>query len=260
MDQQLFTDIKQLGLQENEAYVYLSLLELGSGTVTDISKRAGLNRTTGYAILEKLGLYGIVNCKVVSERKRVYFPEPPIRLKTFLENKKRTAEQRLQEIDNILPKLKDLYKTELKPIIKIAEGVPAMKEMAVHELEAKSDIYSIANIKNYVESFSDMGKERTKGREKYKIKEKCLCIKSPEAEKWYKENYSNKKSDLTEYRWLPENDKYATAGEIVIYDDTVIAILSKESENISFEIKSQTYADFLKMVFEKAWETAEKQS
>jgi sugar-specific transcriptional regulator TrmB len=51
----------QLGLSEKEAAVYLALLSLGKGTVTSITRKAGINRTTGYDILNALATKGIVS-------------------------------------------------------------------------------------------------------------------------------------------------------------------------------------------------------
>ncbi|MBU0546404.1 hypothetical protein KKA13_04090, partial [Patescibacteria group bacterium] len=75
-------------------------------------------------------------------------------------------------------------------------------------------------------------------------------------DKIYKSN--KEKQENTEYRWLPWNDNYSTAGEINIFDDKVIGVLSKPGENIAFEIQSQTFADFLKIVFELAWSNMPK--
>ena len=61
MSELLIKQLENAGLQPNEAKVYLALLGLGRGRVTDISKAAHLNRTTGYDILERLCLYGVVD-------------------------------------------------------------------------------------------------------------------------------------------------------------------------------------------------------
>ena len=53
MNIEYFEKLTSLGLQDNEARVYLALLELGRGNVTEVSKAAGLNRTSGYDILER---------------------------------------------------------------------------------------------------------------------------------------------------------------------------------------------------------------
>ena len=44
----------QAGLSEKESGVYLGILELGRGTVSQISRKANINRTTGYDILDSL--------------------------------------------------------------------------------------------------------------------------------------------------------------------------------------------------------------
>jgi len=53
--------LEGIGLSEKEVAVYLALLELGSGTVSKISRYAGINRTTGYDILDSLANKGLAN-------------------------------------------------------------------------------------------------------------------------------------------------------------------------------------------------------
>lgn len=263
MNPQLFKQLKDIGLKDNEARIYLALLEIGRGTVTQISSRAGLNRTTGYDILERLGLYGLVNRVVTSKKKRIYVPEPPIRLKQFLESKKRQAERRLNEVGSLLPELQTLYKTELKPTIKIAEGKEAMQKLYMNVTESKSTVYSILNLKGYAEAFDEMGTVQSEERFKKGIQEKCLAVDSEVARWWHDKTYlkqSKARQENTAYRWLPWDDRYNTAGEVNIFDDKVIGVLSKPEESIAFEIQSQTFADFLKLTFEMAWGKAEKKN
>ena len=250
-----------LGFTPNEARVYLACLELGKGSVTQISKKAGLNRTTGYDILERLSLRGLINMVMAKNKKRLYSAMPPSRIKQYLQSKKQSYEKRLQKLEKTLPDLKLLYKeTEMKPVIKIAEGFEALKQMAYLELDAKGTIYSFANLENYAENFSEMGNERTKERYSRGIKEKCLSIEGRYAREWWKKNYGEKMKlqKMTEYRWIKPLNNYPTAGEIVIFDDRVIGILSKTSDDSAFEIKSETFANFLKILFEAAWEKGDK--
>lgn len=46
--------LKQLGFSDKEAKVYMASLELGPDTAQEIAKKAGVNRTTTYVIIEKL--------------------------------------------------------------------------------------------------------------------------------------------------------------------------------------------------------------
>lgn len=164
----------------------------------------------------------------------------------------------MEELKNFLPDLQSLYKTELKPVIKFAEGKQAMRETYLHVLDSKSTIYSILNLKGYAEVFDEPGTYQSMERYKRGIKERVLTIDSDTARWWYNKTYkgSRRRQQNTEYRWLKWNDRFSTAGEVNIFDDKVIGVLSTPSENVAFEIQSQTFADFLKIVFEMAWEKA----
>jgi len=52
----------EIGLSKNEAKVYLALLELGSATVGNISKKSKVHRTNVYDSLTKLESKNLVNC------------------------------------------------------------------------------------------------------------------------------------------------------------------------------------------------------
>ncbi|MFA6534556.1 MAG: helix-turn-helix domain-containing protein [Patescibacteria group bacterium] len=245
-----------LGLKPNETAVYLALLELGTGSVTAISHRAGLNRTTGYDILERLALYGIVNRPLGEGKKQTYVVEPPSRLKIYLENKKRRAEERLKELDGLLPGLELLYKTDLKPVIKFAEGKTEMVNMYLHKLDSREPIRAILNLKGYSEDFDEMGQASSAARYKKGIAEKVLAIKNETALSWWEKVYQDKPKlqANTEYRWLaPEAIKELPNGEVNIYNDTTLIMLTKPGEYVAFEITSQSLASFLKIIFDLAW-------
>jgi sugar-specific transcriptional regulator TrmB len=253
MSELLIKQLENAGLQPNEAKVYLALLGLGRGRVTDISKAAHLNRTTGYDILERLCLYGVVD-RGIEGKKKIYLSESPFRMQQFLESRKKQAERRLEELKKFLPDLQSLYKTDLKPSIRFAEGIQAMKNMYLHVLDAKGTVYSILNLKNYAEVFDEFGLYQAVERNKRNIAEKVLAVKSDVGLWWY----NKKLRKTTEYRWLEGTYKDSMSGEVLIFDDKVISMLSKPTENMVFEIQSQTFADFLKIIFEMAWSKAGK--
>jgi len=258
MSANLKQQLENLGLQEYEAKIYLALLELGRASVMQISRLAGLNRTTGYDILERLSLRGLVG-RSGSGKKRLYIAEPPSRLKIFLEEKKRTCEKRLSALEELMPELGSIYKTDLKPVIKFAEGRKEMEKMYYGVLEAKGSIYSVLNLKDYAEFFDEMGTYQSKERARRGIKEKVLAFKNETAIWWHEKTYKNNRArqKVTEYRWLETEKEYSTAGEVNIFDDRVIGLLSSPKENVAFEIKSESFANFLKVIFEIAWKASE---
>ncbi len=260
MDYKISENLQSLGLQPNETKVYLAILELGQGTVSEISKSAQLNRTTGYDVLERLALYGLINRTTVGSKKQRYVAEPPSRLRRYLENKKNQAERRLTDISEVLPDLQNLYKKENKPVIKFFEGRDGIKNIYWHTLEAKSTIYSIIDFSVYLPEFDEMGIEYVKERTKLKIKERSLVVKNEKGEHFFNYNYKNNPDSqkYQEYRWLNEKFSFLPAAEVNIYDDIVMGVLVKPGENTAFEIKNSSFANSLKIIFELAWEQGKK--
>ena len=259
MDIKYLEELKKFGLQENEAKIYLALLERGRGTVTEISQTAGLNRTTGYDILERLGILGLVNRSTLGGKKRIYVAEPPSSLKQYLSEKKNYFQQKLKKSDDFIFNLSKLYKSEEKPVIKFFEGRQGIKNIYLHTLETTETIYSMLDFNQYIPEYNQFGFEYMDQRVKKGIKEKVLAVKNKIGLNYYNEAYKNfsKRQAVTEYRWLPEIKNLSPATEVNIYNDKVIGVLAKPGENIAFEIESKSFADSLKILFELAWDKGE---
>ena len=60
-DSKAFKDLITLGFSPNRAAVYTALLELGKGTASEIARKAGINRTTAYDILDNLSADGLAS-------------------------------------------------------------------------------------------------------------------------------------------------------------------------------------------------------
>tara|TARA_Y100000310_G_scaffold343556_1_gene451788 strand:+ start:2990 stop:3775 length:786 start_codon:yes stop_codon:yes gene_type:complete len=260
MNELLEQKLKSAGLQENEARVYLALLELGKGTATQISRTAGLNRTTAYDPLERLGSYGLISRISGQSSKQIYAAEPPSRLTQFLEKNRQKAEEQILSGGDILQHLEGLYNNEQKPIIKFFEGRKGIKSIYQHALESKTKTYSFMDTAQYVPEFVEFGVQYVKARTKKKIKEYTLITKSDEAAKqFYGAAYANKNTqEYGEYRVLTHAFKESPAAEIKIYDDTVMGVLVKPGENVAFEIKNPSFANSLKIIFEIAWAQSKK--
>ena len=78
--------LEYIGFSEKEVLVYLALLKLGKGTVTQISRKAGINRPTGYHILASLATKELVKVSG-KEPKQEYVAESPDQIEKLLEEK-----------------------------------------------------------------------------------------------------------------------------------------------------------------------------
>lgn len=251
-------DIQQLGLDETEAKVYLALLQLGPSTVTEITKKAGITRTLGYHVLEKLGVQGLVN-RVGEGKKLQYVVEHPRMLVQHVKNIRGSWERRLEHAEDILPDLLSLYKMSEKPVFRYQQGVTALKRMYEEALEAKSDIESILDVESWqTPEFWDWAKAYNRERNKRKVRERILLLDTPAAREWIK-NYRGSRTH-TVYRWvrgeqiLPLKD---FGGELHLYDNNLMFSLLKNPHIMGVTVESSILVRIVKTLFELAWQHAE---
>ena len=89
---------------EKEASVYLALLGLGQGTVSQIAYQANINRTTCYVILSILLKMRLARV-VIHEPKQLYAPTHPKKIKTLVLKELKKNQARLELVDNMILEL-----------------------------------------------------------------------------------------------------------------------------------------------------------
>lgn len=158
-NQKLLEILKNIGLEENEAQVYLSALSLGPTSVLKISRASGLKRTTVYGIIEDLKQKGLMRVELKG-LKQYYTAESPEKLEVILESKQK-------EFSAYLPEFLTLHKDEgRESVIKIYTGIKAMKQIyldTLKEIKVNGDYMVITHqekwfdldpefwMKNYIE-------------------------------------------------------------------------------------------------------------
>ena len=106
--------LNQIGLNQKESSVYLALLELGTADVSDIAKKAGIKRPTGYLILEDLKAKGMVSH--VPAKIHLFTAESPEKLSGELYKKQELFKR-------FLPNILALYNAKKeKPQVRMYEG------------------------------------------------------------------------------------------------------------------------------------------
>ena len=63
--------VRQYGLGENEAKLYIAALELGEASVQDMAKKAGVKRTSIYYMLDELESKGVLT--TTKRNKKTYY-------------------------------------------------------------------------------------------------------------------------------------------------------------------------------------------
>ncbi len=111
--------LQEFGLNEKESKIYITLLKEKSCTASKLAKLTKLNRTTAYLELENLMNFGLVSY-IIKNAKRYYQAASPDKLIEILDSKK-------AKIKSILPKLKNLHKSNDPFKIEVYEGKEGIK-------------------------------------------------------------------------------------------------------------------------------------
>ncbi|MDE2020422.1 MAG: hypothetical protein KGJ13_08810 [Patescibacteria group bacterium] len=256
-DEKLAASLKSIGLSEKEVGVYLSALEMGRSTVARISRRAGINRTTGYAVLATLCAKGLVAVSG-KEPKQEYLAEPPERIVSFLEKRIQTREEeiaadqkRICEAKELLPQLKSMRTVGDRPQIRFYEGVEGLRYVYEDTLTSKDGIRAFATFEDMEASLGSFYPTYIKRRAAKKIFSRGIVPHTPEAA-------ARKKHDAEEYRELVllPNEEPSVFPEIDIYGNKVM--IASEKEKLGVIIESAGIAGAMKRLFELAWERAKQ--
>lgn len=246
-------DLIEFGMSEKEAQAYLTLLELEVAGVQEISKAAGLNRSSTYVTLEALKKRGLVS---VSDDKKVrrYVATSPDSLLRSAEDKAHAQERILEKIRKIVPEMKALYKgTKKKPVVRVLEGKEGLIAAFEETLSSNEKIMRVTS------SPGNLGPIIGDYLHSYIWKRFQLGIKMrgihPDDE-IHRTIVKASPKNFDTYALLP-NGKYNFTADIAIFDDK-IGYMSGENGGIAISIESKEMADAMKKIFDLAFKEAER--
>lgn len=236
--------LREFGLTEKEIKVYLALLSLGTALVQDIAKKAGTYRTYTYEVLKSLMEKGLVSY-VIKSGKQYFEVAEPEKLLNILKEKEKKIEQ-------ILPELKEIYKTAVeKPKIEVYEGKAGLKTILDDLIRIKQEILVYCSTRKQLQLLRFYFPNYIKRRVKEKIKIKVITEKSKESLEIHKKD----KEELREMKFLPEGFEFPTSTNI--YGNKV-AILSLEKEPVGVIIDNEDIAKTQRIVFNLLWRIAKR--
>lgn len=146
---QIISILKQTGINDKQAKVYLAALELGSATIQELSEKSGIKRTSIYNFLEEMKQKRLLT-EVRDGKHTLLLPEDP---KLLLQQ----AQQQTNNISILLPKLIDIYNEPgNKPKIRYFQGISGL-ERAYDDLIATKE--TACGFSDYEKMFKVMSQE-----------------------------------------------------------------------------------------------------
>ena len=241
------TGLNELGLSDKEAEVYLAMLELGPSSVQDIAKRAGVNRSTTYVMIEGLKKHGLVST-YEKGKKIVFAAENPQKLLSIVSEHMGLLEAKRDRISKTLPRLLAIFNAvEDKPRVRFFEGdagLVSMREEIVLSKEPLWELYAID------EMLMDLVKvepeKRIEGSKK--LNGRALISVKPGFKVPYFDMTGVEVREI-DYKKLP------FTGDLAIVGSTVY-ILSHKGRSLGVIIDSADIAEVIRALYEMAWSCA----
>lgn len=242
--------LEYIGFSEKEVLVYLALLELGKGTVTQISKKAGINRPTGYHILASLESKELVKVSG-KEPKQEYVAESPDQIEKMLLKKIENDQSYINEARKIIPELKSIHNIADRPKVLFYEGREGMEKVYEDTLTSTEPIRAYASVENMHSGLPGYFPEYYKRRAGKDIAIRAII---PDSETGRERKSFNSK-EKRETALVPK-EAFDFIPEINIYDDKVM--IASWREKLGIIIKSSEIADAMKKIYELAWAEAKR--
>ncbi len=242
--------LKSIGLSEKEASVYIAILELGRGTVTQISRKAGINRTTGYDILDSLTHQGLVRVSG-KEPKQEFVAEPPESIARLLEKRIQEDQNHLLKSKEFIPKLKLIHKVETRPQIKFYEGIEGLKQVYEDTLTSTEPIVAYAAYEDMHATLGDYFPSYYSRRAKKGISIRGIVPGTPASFERAAHN-TDEKRDIA----IIPKKLFDITPDIEIYDNKVM--IASWRDKLGIIIESAEIAHAMKKIFELAFAEAKK--
>lgn len=246
----MILQLKQLGLSDKEAKVYLASLELGEAVVQEIAKQAGVNRPTTYVQIEELIKMGLMS-SVEKSGKKYFIAGDPIQLLKILDKQRDEIREKAKSFGKILPELRSIRNLDEKTSrVRFFEGTEGLRSIKDEILKIKDkEIKAFFSVDDFNNVFSE--EERTEylsRRLKKGIKVKGLYTRSKGPfEKIVKGD---------DVRMISKKD-FPISSDVAIFSDRV-AISTLKGDMVGVIIENKEIAKVFRSIFDLAWKTTKK--
>ena len=240
--------LENVGFSNKKASVYLSLLEAGEITASELAKKANIKRTTVYNIIPELLEEGFIKT-TKQGGKQYYFVENVHDLYDRLNEK-------LVRTRSIIPELERLHSAITNhPEVTFYEGIGSLKKFyqdLLNEMSPGEEILSVIGASELAELMPmDLVDWYTKQRITKKIKHRIIGTESS----FIKKQKEGDEKSLRETRILPKSD-LEFSGDMRIYRNKVSFVSFKENF-FGIVYSSKEIYKLQKLMFEQVWKSLE---
>lgn len=247
----LFKSLVDYGLSEKEAQVYLALLEVGEGSISQLAEKTSLNRSSVYQVLDTLEEKALV---AVSETPNVqkFVAASPEVLLSNLERHTQDLEKKIQKSERIIPYLKEKQVTKnTKPRVRVYDGalglISAMNETLMTEERLLRSFTSGENLLKFI---PDYMLEWSQTRMDRGITIRTIFVDNEESKL-----IEQMSPSMAENVFVPK-DNYPFPVDSMIWDNKVGYLITEKEKLTSIIIEGKEIATVTKNMFDMAFKRA----
>jgi sugar-specific transcriptional regulator TrmB len=260
---QIQKQLNKSGLNEKEALIYTTLIELGGAFPSKIAEITKINRSTVYKILLDLSIKGLVN-EVEKSKKLFYQIENPKKLTRYLKDKVTTAQDNLENAQRIIPEIEGLLAMFAdKPKVSFFEGHEQVMSIYEDHLNVTKPYEMVAWANTtYLQDLLklDFFLYYRKTKEKIGITTRGIVPDTEFDQEFVNIAYKNisiKEKFWPIMKYIPYTE-FSFKGEITIYGEDKVSIVNLNKNHFTGTIiQDKTIHDMMKMIFELSWKGAD---
>lgn len=244
--------LEQIGLNKQEAKIYLALLELGETTIIPLSEKADIPRTTGYVVVKEMQKKGLLS--LTKKGAHVYIAaSSPEKLKEIAIMREQEAKSQRELTEKIVPQLQSYSNKNKLPQIQYFSGKEGLR--AIFE-----DLLTSGEVKDqYVGSLEGVIGTVGEGFMKNWVKRRVTAgvfsygvrVKSEELPL---RTFRSSRKNMREIRFAPKG--FESPFYTMIYGNNVAVISTQE--NFGLIIRSADFALTQKSLFDVLWKASRK--
>jgi HTH-type transcriptional regulator, sugar sensing transcriptional regulator len=243
--------IKDAGLTDAEAKVYLALLKHGSTTTGPLLFETKVANSIIYRILDSLISKGLASY-IIKEKTKYFQAADPTKLIEYIDTRKNKLEESRDKIQSLLPQLMMMNRNLSSTSVRVYEGFKGIQTAFCHyhdKLRSGDELYSWGVYPEQEEKYHLLWQRDHVRRGKEGINNKLLFNQGTDR-KILKNRNSYK---LCEARYMPTAIK--TKAWFMVYQDVTLIALQCGKE-LSIEIINQEIADTFKAYFIDLWKAS----
>jgi sugar-specific transcriptional regulator TrmB len=250
-------NLQKLGLNELEARIYASLIDIPSQTALQLSRSLAIPRTSVYDTLVRLGERGLIT-RLVKTKSTAYKASPISAFTPILKQQQDHIESMSSALSALESQLKTKNNTPQNTEVRYYQGAEGMRQMIWNSLRAEREIvgYSVFGRVDVVgEKFYNRYVEEFRRRS---LVDRAIANPTARTISYINKNVVAGKHQqaLDNIRLMPTTQLYIS-GDTTIYNNTYAVCYWQGHEVVGIEIENSDYVRHELSIFNLLWDQAE---